>query len=172
LAAIAVLVFLHFRSVICVGLALLPVGLGTLWMVGIMGVLGIPFNPANIMTLPLVIGIGVTSGIHILNRFSEEGSPSVLDKSTGKAVLISGVTTIVGFGSLMFAQHQGIASLGQIMAIGTMTCMMAALTSLPALLRLLGMRGWRPPRKNPVTKQQGRHWVGRNRGKNLNLESS
>ena len=60
-----------------------------------MGVLEIPFNPANIMTLPLVIGIGVTSGIHILNRFSEEGTASVLDKSTGKAVLISAVTTVV-----------------------------------------------------------------------------
>jgi uncharacterized protein len=112
-------------------------------------VLDISFNPANIMTLPLVIGIGVTSGIHILNRFSEEGTASVLDKSTGKAVLISAVTTVVGFGSLAFAQHQGIASLGQIMAIGTTTCMIAALTALPALLRLLGMRGWRPTRKKP-----------------------
>ncbi|MCL4178144.1 MAG: MMPL family transporter [Verrucomicrobia bacterium] len=149
LAAIALLVLVHFRSLICVGLALLPVGLGTLWMVGFMGVLGIHFNPANIMTLPLVIGIGVTSGIHILNRFSEEGSPSVLDKSTGKAVLISGVTTVVGFGSLIFARHQGIASLGLIMSIGTTTCMLAALTSLPALLRLLGMHGWRPTRKKP-----------------------
>jgi hypothetical protein len=133
----------------CVILALLPVGLGTLWMTGIMGALNIPFNPANIMTLPLVIGIGVTSGIHILNRFAEEGSPSVLDKSTGKAVLISGVTTVFGFGSLLIARHQGIASLGLIMAIGTTTCMVAALTSLPALLRLLGMRGWRPASKKP-----------------------
>jgi uncharacterized protein len=149
LVAIALMVFIHFRSLICVILALLPVGLGTLWMVGIMGILGIHFNPANIMTLPLVIGIGVTSGIHILNRFSEEGTASVLDKSTGKAVVISGVTTVVGFGSLAFAQHQGIASLGQIMAIGTMTCMIAALTSLPSLLRLMGMRGWRPTIKKP-----------------------
>lgn len=149
LGAIGILVFIHFRSFSCVILALLPVGLGTLWMVGIMGALGIPFNPANIMTLPLVIGIGVTSGIHILNRFSEEGTASVLDKSTGKAVVISGVTTVVGFGSLAFAQHQGIASLGQIMAIGTMTCMIAALTSLPSLLRLMGLRGWRPVSKKP-----------------------
>lgn len=149
LMAIALLVFIHFRSLTCVILALLPVGLGTLWMTGIMGALNIPFNPANIMTLPLVIGIGVTSGIHILNRFAEEGSPSVLDKSTGKAVLISGVTTVFGFGSLLIARHQGIASLGLIMAIGTTTCMVAALTSLPALLRLLGMRGWRPAGKKP-----------------------
>ena len=117
--------------------------------IGMMGVLNMPFNPANIMTLPLVIGIGVTSGIHILNRFAEAGTPTVLDKSTGKAVLISGVTTVLGFGSLLVARHQGIASLGLIMAAGTTTCMVAALTSLPAFLQLLGRRGWRPVKKKP-----------------------
>ena len=64
------------------------------------------------MTLPLVIGVGVTNGIHILNRFAEEQNPSILARSTGKAVLVSGLTTIAGFGSLMLAEHRGIASLG------------------------------------------------------------
>ena len=72
LGAIALLVLIHFRSPVSVILALLPVAIGTTWMVGLMAVLGINFNPANIMTLPLVIGIGVTNGIHILNRFVEE----------------------------------------------------------------------------------------------------
>jgi hypothetical protein len=102
-----------------------------------MGMRNVPFNPANIMTLPLVIGIGVTNGIHILNRFAEEQSPAILARSTGKAVLVSGLTTIAGFGSLMLARHQGIASLGQVMALGTTTCMVAGLTFLPALLNLL-----------------------------------
>src|SRR6266498_1905916 len=110
LAAIVLLVFIHFRSITCVVLALLPVGIGTIWMVGYMGWFGVSFNPANIMTLPLVIGIGVTSGIHILNRYAEERTPSILAKSTGKAVFVSALTTIVGFGSLMLAKHQGIAS--------------------------------------------------------------
>lgn len=142
LIAIVVLVLLHFRSVACVLLALLPVGIGSLWMVGFMGLFEIPFNPANIMTLPLVIGVGVTNGIHILNRFAEENNPSILARSTGRAVLVSGLTTIAGFGSLMLAQHRGIASLGAIMAVGTATCMLAGLTFLPALLNLLGQRGW------------------------------
>jgi hypothetical protein len=118
-------------------------------MVGFMGVAGISFNPANIMTLPLVIGIGITSGIHILNRFAEEPTPSILAKSTGKAVLVSGLTTVAGFGSLMLAKHQGIASLGYVMAVGTSTCMVAALTTLPALLRLLVGWGWQPGKKKP-----------------------
>ncbi|HXJ73960.1 MAG TPA: RND transporter, partial [Candidatus Dormibacteraeota bacterium] len=90
LAAIAILVLIHFRRISCVFMSLLPVALGFLWMVGIMGLLGISFNPANIMTLPLVVGIGVTNGIHILNRFAEEQHPSILARSTGKAVLVSG----------------------------------------------------------------------------------
>jgi uncharacterized protein len=142
LAAIVVLVYVHFRSVICVVLCLLPVAMGTVWMVGLMGWLGIPFNPANIMTLPLVIGIGVTSGIHIMNRFAEEQSPSILGKSTGKAVIVSGLTTIAGFGSLMLGKHQGITSLGYVMSIGTATCMVAALIFFTALLSLLRQWGW------------------------------
>ncbi|MEP6663325.1 MAG: MMPL family transporter, partial [Verrucomicrobiota bacterium] len=143
LGAIALLVFVHFRSVVAVCLALLPVGIGSLWMVGLMGAFDIPFNPANIMTLPLVIGIGVTNGIHILNRFAEEQTAGILGKSTGKAVFISGLNTIAGFGSLMLAKHQGIASLGFVMAVGVTTCMIAALTLLPALLTLLSKTNWR-----------------------------
>lgn len=142
LIAITILVFIHFRSVSCVILSLIPVGVGFLWMVGFMGVFGIHFNPANIMTLPLVVGIGVTNGIHILNRFAEELQPSILAKSTGKAVLVSGLTTIAGFGSLIAAKHQGIESLGYVMATGTATCMFIALTFLPAILNLLNRYGW------------------------------
>src|SRR5438105_5253679 len=112
-----------------------------------MGTFGIPLNPANIMTLPLVIGIGVTNGIHILNRFAEEQNPSILARSTGKAVLVSGLTAIAGFGSLMLAKHEGIKSLGYVMSIGLATCMIAGLTFLPALLNLVTRRG--PDKKQP-----------------------
>ena len=147
LAAIAVMVFFHFRSLVAVLLALIPVGIGTLWLVGLMGWQGVPFNPANIMTLPLVIGIGVTNGIHILNRYAEEHTPNILARSTGKAVLVSGLTAIAGFGSLVLAQHRGIHSLGIIMSLGIATCMVAGLTFVPALLSLLGR--WRPLIKKP-----------------------
>ena len=148
LAAISLMVFFHFKSPMCVILSLIPVGLGFFWMVGFMGWRGIDFNPANIMTLPLVVGIGVTNGIHILNRFAEERDPGILGKSTGKAVLVSGLTTIAGFGSLVIAQHRGISSLGFTMAVGVTTCMVVGLTFLPALLKLLGQAGWKM--KNPA----------------------
>ena len=150
LIAIVIMVFIHFRSVLCVVLALLPVAIGVIWMAGAMGILHVPFNPANIMTLPLVIGIGVTNGIHILNRFAEELTPTFLSKSTGKAVLVSALTAIAGFGSLIPAKHQGIASLGIVMSAGIATCMIASLTFLPAVLTLLIRRGWKiQKRKKP-----------------------
>jgi hopanoid biosynthesis associated RND transporter like protein HpnN len=142
LVAIALLVLIHFRNFACVLFALLPVAVGSLWMLGVMGFCHVQFNPANIMTLPLVIGIGVTNGVHILNRFAEEKHPSLLAKSTGKAVLVSGLTTIAGFGSLMLAKHRGIESLGFVMSVGVATCMIAGLTFLPAILNLLARRGW------------------------------
>jgi len=142
LGAIALMVLFHFRSFGAVIFSLLPVGIGTLWLFGLMGWLKIPLNPANIMTLPLVIGIGVTNGIHILNRFAEEKTPGILSRSTGKAVLVSGLTAIAGFGSLILAKHRGIHSLGCVMSVGIAACMIAALTFLPALLNLLGR--WRP----------------------------
>jgi hopanoid biosynthesis associated RND transporter like protein HpnN len=137
LGAIAVLVFLHFRSLALVLLALVPVAVGSLWLGGLMGWLHVPLNPANIMTLPLVIGIGVTNGIHILNRYAEEQTPGILAHSTGKAVLVSGLTAMAGFGSLILARHQGIRSLGCVMTAGLATCMIAGLTFLPALLNVL-----------------------------------
>jgi hopanoid biosynthesis associated RND transporter like protein HpnN len=150
LVAIIILVLIHFRSIPAVILALIPVGIGSLWLGGFMGYFDVPLNPANIMTLPLVIGIGVTNGIHILNRFAEEQTPSILARSTGKAVLVSGLTTIAGFGSLILGKHRGIESLGYVMSIGLATCMIAGLTFLPALLNLI-LR-WRKPTQTPEPK--------------------
>jgi hopanoid biosynthesis associated RND transporter like protein HpnN len=143
LLTIILMLLLHFRNVVCMLLALLPVLVGIVWTLGAMAVLGMPFNPANVISLPLLIGIGVSSGVHILNRFTEEKHPSILGKSTGKAVMVSALTTATGFGSLMLAEHAGIASLGKVMAMGAALCMVAALTVLPAALLLLKRAGWK-----------------------------
>jgi hypothetical protein len=140
LAAIVVLILFHFRSVSSVVLSLLPVVIGSIWLGGVMGLMGVPLNPANIMILPLVIGIGVTNGIHILNRYAEEQTPSILSRSTGKAVFVSGLTAIAGFGSLVLAKDRGIHSLGVVMAAGVTSCMVAALMFLPTLLNLMTRR--------------------------------
>jgi predicted RND superfamily exporter protein len=143
LIAIIFLILFHFRNVGSVVLSLIPVAIGSLWLGGLMGILHVQLNPANIMILPLVIGIGVTNGIHILNRFAEEQQASILARSTGKAVFVSGLTAIAGFGSLMLAKDRGIHSLGVVMAAGVTSCMIAALTFLPTVLKLTVAR--RPP---------------------------
>ena len=159
LIAITIMIFAHFRTLASIWLALLPVGIGSVWMVGLMGAANIPFNPANIMTLPLVIGIGVTNGIHILNRFAEEKTPSILSKSTGKAVFVSGLTAISGFGSLLVAKHQGIRSLGELMSVGVLTCMIAGLTFLPAVLNLT--MAWRNGKTKQPSGDNARSTLGR-----------
>ena len=167
LGAIVILVIIHFRSLSSVVLSLLPVAIGSIWLGGLMGYFGIPFNPANIMTLPLVLGIGVTNGIHILNRFAEEQHASILARSTGKAVFVSGLTAIAGFGSLVLAQHQGIRSLGYVMATGGTTCMIAGLTFLPAVLSLTLRH--RPQTKQPSA-DNARSTLGREEPRQNNLE--
>ncbi|HWD92825.1 MAG TPA: MMPL family transporter [Verrucomicrobiae bacterium] len=147
LAAIVVLILFHFRSVSSVILSLAPVAIGSIWLGGVMGLFHVPLNPANIMILPLVIGIGVTNGIHILNRFAEEQQSNILARSTGKAVFVSGLTAIAGFGSLVLAKDRGIHSLGIVMAAGVTACMIAALTFLPTLLNIMSKSG--PKNKQP-----------------------
>jgi hopanoid biosynthesis associated RND transporter like protein HpnN len=152
LAIVALLVLLHFRRLDAMLLALLPVLLGCGWMLGLMAWLALPFNPVNIASLALVVGVGVTNGVHVLNRFAEETNAAVVARSTGKAVFVSALTTIAGFGSLMVARHQGIASLGAVMAIGTATCMIASLVFLPTILTLLDRLGWSlPAARRPTT---------------------
>lgn len=150
-AIIAVILLIQFRRFESVILAFLPVALGLCWTIGLMGLLGMHFNPANIMALTLLTGIGISNGIHILIRFKQDARPTILAKSTGKAILVSALTTMAGFGSLILARHQGIASLGIIMAIGTGLCLLSALTVLPALLIFLNRQpAEAPPIRVPI----------------------
>jgi len=137
---ILIILLVLFRNVGSAILAFVPMALGLCWTVGLMAFFDMPFNPVNIMALTLLTGIGVSNGIHILVRFAEDARPTILAKSTGKAIVVSAFTTMAGFGSLMVARHEGISSLGAVMAIGTGMCLVASLTVMPALLILLNKR--------------------------------
>jgi hopanoid biosynthesis associated RND transporter like protein HpnN len=120
-------------------LAVLPMVLGTLWTVGVMRLFGLSFNLANVWALPLIIGASAEYGLNVALRHQEavtDGGP-VLARSTVMAVLLNGLTTIAGFGSLMVARHQGIFSLGLLLTVGAVAGLTASLIVLPALLRLL-----------------------------------
>ena len=140
---IMILIFVDFRNGCATLFTLLPLVVGMIWMVGAMTLFRIPFNPANIMVLPLLVGIGVAYGIYVVQRYREDGEATFYGKSTGRAVVLSALTTIVAFGSLIIGAHRGIRSLGLLMIIGISACLIAALALLPALLEIARRKGWK-----------------------------
>lgn len=142
LVAIWVLLFLHFRRVGVALLALTPKVVGILWMVGLMGYLHTDFNSANFLSLPLILGIGLVFGVHVVHRVAEEGSSGVFGHSTGPSILLAAITTMAGFGTMVAAQHQGIASLGIIMTCGVGANLLSSLLLLPAMIAYLRRFGY------------------------------
>ncbi len=125
---------LDFKSLNYAILAALPLGVGVLQMFGILGMLDIALNPANLIALPLILGIGVDYGVHIVHEFREQQGPYRISAGTAVAVLVDALTTLVGFGSLMIATHQGLQSLGRVLTLGVTCCLFTSLIMLPALL--------------------------------------
>ncbi len=120
-------------------LGLVPMVLGVLWTVGLMQVFGIKFNLANIWGLPLIIGTAAEFGLNVILSHLEgraHGGPLVA-RSAVLGVALNGITTMVGFGSLMIATHQGIFSLGLLLTLGSACGLVAALIVLPVVLKLL-----------------------------------
>ncbi len=129
-----------WRSVRDTALVLAPIGLATLTLVGVSVAAGMPLNFANVIVLPLLLGIGVDSGIHMVHRHRSEGAEDLLATSTPRAVWWSALTTVASFGSLGLATHRGMASLGQLLVLGVVLTVMANLVVLPALLEVVGRR--------------------------------
>ena len=145
MTAIIIYVSFLFRNIRTVFFVLLPVLVGSIWTVGIMDLVGLQLNMANLVILPLILGIGVVNGVHITHRYREEEdkNSSVLGKSTGQAVLLSSLTTMIGFGSMMVANHYGVFSLGLVLTLGVFNCLIASVTFLPALLKLSTAKNWK-----------------------------
>jgi hypothetical protein len=143
--AIFIYVFLSFGGLRTTLVVLLPVAVGSVWTVGIMDLVEVSFNLANLVILPLIIGIGVVNGVHIVQRYREETDKSVnvLSRSTGQGVVLSSLTTMVGFGSLMMADHQGVYSLGLVLTLGVGCCLLASVTVLPSILELCTVKRWK-----------------------------
>jgi predicted RND superfamily exporter protein len=136
--AIALLLLALWRRPGDVALALAPLLLASAWCVGVMVVFDWRFNFANVIVLPLLLGIGVDSGIHLVSRSrrSLARGESLAATTTGRAVFFSAGTTLLSFGSLAFSAHRGIASLGQLLVLGMTFTLVANLVVLPALIAL------------------------------------
>lgn len=138
LSFITVLLFILFKKWQDVVLILAPLLVASLLTGAFTVLLKLPFNFANIIALPLMLGIGVDNGIHFVHRYySKAGNTSnLLMTSTGKAVLASTLTTICSFGNLAFSAHVGMSSMGILLALGMTLTLVSTFTLLPACIAL------------------------------------
>ncbi len=134
--AIAILLWVLWRRIDDTLVALGTIGLALLLTTAAALLLGIPFNFADVIALPLLVGLGVDSSIHLVHRYRAETGQAgrLLRTSTARAVTYSALTTLASFGTLSFAPHRGMATIGQLLTIGVVLTLLCTLVVLPALL--------------------------------------
>jgi predicted RND superfamily exporter protein len=124
-------------------LAMVPLTMGCIATFGLMALFGIAFNPANLIALPLILGIGVDFGVHVLHDYEHSHGRYYLSWQFARALILTTTTTVIGFASLLISGHWGMVSIGIVLTLGVATCSGLALVFLPALLALL-------PERKPV----------------------
>jgi len=139
LMVVFILLWIDFRNPGHALMAMIPLGAGMIWMVGITQIIGKQLDVMNMMAIPLIIGIGIDDGVHIIHRWRREGYGSVktVFSSTGKAVLLTSLTTMLAFGSLVFSIWRGYGSLGSALFIGVGACFLTTVFILPGIIGLI-----------------------------------
>lgn len=133
------LLWLDFRSFKYAIIAMLPLLAGVIWMVGLMYLVGMQLTVVNVMALPMILGIGIDDGVHIVHRWRIEGSKKIrqIFASTGKAIFLTSITTMLAFGSLVFSIWRGFSSLGGAMFIGVGACFLSTVIILSGIIGFL-----------------------------------
>ncbi|HEY3964448.1 MAG TPA: MMPL family transporter [Planctomycetaceae bacterium] len=139
LIAVTIMLLIDFRNVRDCLLALLTPVAGTALMFGVLGLFDIDLNPANLIVLPLVVGLGVDGGVHVIHDFRSRSKfgPYKPSASVVNAMIVNATTTMVGFGSMMIAAHRGLYSLGLVLTIGVGTCLLVSIILVPAILTII-----------------------------------
>ncbi len=116
-------------------LALFPLGVGLVWMLGAMAFLGLKINFMNIFVVTMVIGIGVDYGVHLIHRWIESNGDPAAVARTARAIAVAAITTMVGFGSLVLSHFPGLRSVGAAAILGAFATALLSITALPVVLR-------------------------------------
>jgi hypothetical protein len=138
LVVLAVL-WIDFRSLKLALIAMIPLLAGGLWMVGLLHSSGLMLTFVNVTALPMIVGIGIDDGVHMIHRYRREGyqqAQKVL-LTTGKAILLTTMTTMLGFGAMLGASYRGLVSLSSLLIIGVGACFLTTVLFLPPLFSLL-----------------------------------
>jgi uncharacterized protein len=133
LASIAVLLWITLRRIRDVLLTLVPLLLAGVVTLEICVIVGLPLNFANIIALPLLLGVGVAFKVYYIMAW-REGQTNLLQSVLTRAVTFSALTTATAFGSLWFSSHPGTSSMGKLLAISLLTTMAAAALFQPVLM--------------------------------------
>ena len=138
--AITLMLFILLTRKRDVFLVLVPLLTAALVTGGVAVLAGLPLNFANVIALPLLLGIGVDSGIHIIHRFRTDlpDGRNILATSSARAVIVSSLTTMGGVGNLALSPHAGTASMGMLLTLGIGVTLACMLLVLPALLTVVG----------------------------------
>jgi len=139
LIAITVILFIALRRVLDVSLVLAPLLLSSLMTVVVIVLLSLLLNYANIIALPLLLGVGVSFNIYFVMNW-RAGQTSMLGSATARAILFSALTTGTAFGSLALSRHPGTASMGALLLISLGCTLAASLAFIPALLAAIPRR--------------------------------
>ena len=133
---IAILLWVLWRRPAEMLLVMAPLALGSLLTCASMVIFGVNFNYANVIVIPLLLGIGVDSAIHLVHRadVGAEGEGGLLGTTTARAIFYSATTTVASFGALAFSAHRGISSLGILLVLGLLFMLTSTLVVLPALI--------------------------------------
>ncbi len=128
--------FLHFRKFSLVILTLVPLLVSVVWMLGTMNLLGIDITLLNFVATPIIIGIGIDDGVHIVEKYLHRAGEDMgkLMANCGKAVTLTSLTTIFGFSSLFLADYSGFQSLGLCAILGVFFCWFGSVVLLPLLM--------------------------------------
>ena len=136
--AVVLLTIVLFRNLATISLVLFSLILGVLWLAGLILGLELKINFLNFIALPITFGIGIDYGVNIFHRYREQIDGDILRvvRNTGSAVGLCSFSTIVGYTSLLIAGNQGFVSFGVLAVTGELTCVIAAVISLPSYLYL------------------------------------
>jgi hypothetical protein len=132
------LLWLDFRRPQYALMAMIPLAIGVFWMVGLMHLTGMQFTVMNVMGLPMILGIGIDDGVHIVHRWRIEGKGKtrIVFSSTGKAILLTSLTTMLAFGSLVFSIWRGFGQLGGALFLGVGACFLTTVIVLSGIIGL------------------------------------
>lgn len=131
---ITLLLLVLMRSVVDTVLVLVPLVLAGLLTVATSVLFKVPFNFANVIALPLILGVGVDYGVYLVQRGRDAADGTLLRTGTARAVLFGALITMANFGNLAFAKHPGMVSMGLLLTLGLAMTLLCALVLLPSLL--------------------------------------